>query len=224
MVALQCHDVLHICSGTWLLLAELLTQDQARRFPRISFRDAYLSECPQRCPSDRRNHLAPFRDLQLLLRRHTLLLGRGHRASARFDAPFCRCIWLHQVPLDCARVVVGDARARLASRVSSSFGGNLQMSFVTTHTSMIDVADLSMLRLLRHHPGCETSCGNGCGTRCKRQGPCPQTAICAAGEHSTLEILGTQSHALMKEGVGKTEAMAEARIAGQEAVNIWMAS
>ena len=137
---------------------------------------------------------------------------------------FCRCIWLHQVPLDCARVVVGDARARLASRVSSYFGGNLQMSFVTTHTSMIDVADLSMLRLLRHHPGCETSCGNGCGTRCKRQGPCPQTAICAAGEHSTLEILGTQSHALMKEGVGKTEAMAEARIAGQEAVNIWMAS
>ena len=65
----------------------------------------------------------------------TLLLGRGqqlrtdgaqHRASARFDAPFCRCIWLHQVPLggrrDCARVVVGDARARLASRVSGSFG------------------------------------------------------------------------------------------------------
>ena len=31
-------------------------------------------------------------------------------------------------------------------------------------------------------------------------------------------------HALMKEGVDKTEAMAEARIAGQEAVNIWMAS
>ena len=31
-------------------------------------------------------------------------------------------------------------------------------------------------------------------------------------------------HALMKEGVGKTEAMAEARIAGQAAVNIWMAS
>ena len=31
-------------------------------------------------------------------------------------------------------------------------------------------------------------------------------------------------HALMKEGVDKTEAMTEARIAGQEAVNIWMAS
>ena len=32
-------------------------------------------------------------------------------------------------------------------------------------------------------------------------------------------------HALMKEGVDKIEAMAEAsRIAGQEAVNIWMAS
>ena len=31
-------------------------------------------------------------------------------------------------------------------------------------------------------------------------------------------------HALMKEGVGKTEAMAEARIVGQEVVNIWMAS
>ena len=46
-----------------------------------------------------------------------------------------------------ARVVVGDARARLASRVSGSFGCNLQMSSVTTHTSMIDVADLSMFPL-----------------------------------------------------------------------------
>ena len=31
-------------------------------------------------------------------------------------------------------------------------------------------------------------------------------------------------HALIKEGVDKTNALAEARIAGQEAVSIWMAS
>ena len=65
----------------------------------------------------------------------TLPLGRGQQlrtdgarrwAGARFDAPFCRCIWLHQVPLGGRRarprVVVGDACVRLASRVSCSFG------------------------------------------------------------------------------------------------------
>ena len=39
--------------------------------------------------------------------------------------------------------------ARLASRVSCSFWNNLQVSFVTPHTSMIDVADLSMFLLLQ---------------------------------------------------------------------------
>ena len=92
----------------------------------------------------------------------TLLLGRGQQLrtagarrweGARF-APFCRCSWLHQVPLGGrrarARVVVGDARARLASRVSGSFGVTCRCrSFVTTHTSMIDVADFSVFPLLQ---------------------------------------------------------------------------
>ena len=34
MVALQCHDVLHICSDTRLLLTEPPTQDKARRLPK----------------------------------------------------------------------------------------------------------------------------------------------------------------------------------------------
>ena len=91
---------------------------------RISFPAACLSECAQTCPSDRRNHLAAFRSLQLFLRRHSAVGsgpqlrtdGAGRWAGPRFDAPFYRCIWLDQVPLGgrraCARVVVGDARAR----------------------------------------------------------------------------------------------------------------
>ena len=68
----------------------------------------------------------------------TLILGRGqqlrtdgarHRASARFDA--------HQAFLPETPVLDLPTCSRL-------FWGNLQMSFVTTHTSMIDVADLSM--------------------------------------------------------------------------------
>ena len=117
-----CHDVLHICSGTWLLLTEMLTQDQSRCLPK--------DQLPQRVLVRVLTEVSvPSEETFSCSCAATLLLGRGqklrtygarHRASARFDAPFCRCIWLHQVPQggrrDCARVVVGDARARLASR------------------------------------------------------------------------------------------------------------
>ena len=39
---------------------------------RISFRAACLSECAQTCPSDRENHIAPVRNLQLRLRRSAI--------------------------------------------------------------------------------------------------------------------------------------------------------
>ena len=124
---------------------------------RISFRAAFLSECAQTCPSDRKNHLAPFRNLQLLLRRHSASGTRAttagrwcstlgscalrraflpiHRASSRANGSWAR-----------ARVVVGGSRAQ-------ALWSNLQMSFVTTHTIMIDVADLSELPFSRQHPG-----------------------------------------------------------------------
>ena len=110
MVALQCHDVFHVCSETQLLPTEPLTQDQARRLPRISFRAACLSECAQTCPSDRRSHLAAA----------NLLLGRGQqlrtdggqvRASTRLSADAsgfikCHCevdgpvhVWLSETPV-----------------------------------------------------------------------------------------------------------------------------
>ena len=88
-----------------------------------------------------------LRNLQLRLRRHSAIGTLGNncgqmvpdagqvRASTRC---FCRCIWLHQVPLGgrraSARVVVGDARARLASRVSGSFVVTCRCrSFCSTH-------------------------------------------------------------------------------------------
>ena len=57
---------------------------------RISFRAACLSECAQTCPSDRRNHIAPFRNLQLLLRRHSAF---GTRATTvdRWYSTLGRC-------------------------------------------------------------------------------------------------------------------------------------
>ena len=46
MAALQCHDVLHIFSGTWLLLTEPPTQDQARRLPKDQFPHRVLVRVP----------------------------------------------------------------------------------------------------------------------------------------------------------------------------------
>ena len=56
----------------------------------ISFRAACLSECAQTCPSDRRNHLAPFRNLQLLLRRHSDIGTRATTAD-RWCSTLGRC-------------------------------------------------------------------------------------------------------------------------------------
>ena len=145
---------IHVCCQ---LNHPLRTKHGACR--RIRFRAACLSECAQTCPSDRTNHVFEIFSCScaasLLLRRGQQLRTAGARRWARkcFDALFCRCICSHQVPRGGrrarARVVTGGARARLASRVSGSCGGNLQISFVREHTNMIDVADLSMFPLLQ---------------------------------------------------------------------------
>ena len=57
---------------------------------RISFRAACLSECAQTRPSDRRNHLAPLRNLQLLLRRHSAIGTRAATADRWCSTP-SRC-------------------------------------------------------------------------------------------------------------------------------------
>ena len=156
MAALHCHDVLHICLDTRLLPTERPTQDH-RRLPKDQLPRRVLvrmrtdvsvrSEKPFR--ADLKSSVAPA---------PPLLLGRGQqlRTDGARRSPFCRSIWLHQVPVSGrstarARVVVGDARARLTSRVSGPFLSNLQMSFVAKHThrSMIDVADVSIFLLLQ---------------------------------------------------------------------------
>ena len=55
-----------------------------------------------------------------------------------------------------------------------------------THTSMIDVADLSMFRLLQTpSKAAKPSAAMAVERVVKREGPCPQTAFCAA--EGTLE-------------------------------------
>ena len=137
MVALQFHDVLHICSDTRLLLTEPPTQDKARRLPKdhrprrvhvrvrtdVSVRSEEPSRAvskpsvapsPAHCYWDAGSNCGP-----------TVLDAGQVRASTRFSAD---ALWVYEVPLggrrDCARVVVEDARTRLASRVSGSVGGN----------------------------------------------------------------------------------------------------
>ena len=162
MVALQCHDVLHIC--TRLLPTEPPTQDQARRLPkdqlprrvlvRVRTNVSVRSEAPSRAVS--KSLVAPAAA--------TLLLGLGQQlrtdgarrwAGARFDVPFCRCIFVLKRP---------SAQPKDTDFLKSS-----ECNFVYT-------------------------------SGYKRK-----------------------YHALIKEGVDKKNALAEARIAGQEAVSTWMA-
>ena len=147
MVALQCHDVLHICSDTRLLLTEPPTQDKARRLPKDHLPRRVLvrvrkcvsvrSKEPSRAVS--KPSVAPAPALCHWDAGQQLRTDGARRwAGARFDALYCRCILLHDVPLggrrDCARVVVGDARTRLASRVSGSVGITCRCrSFQHTH-------------------------------------------------------------------------------------------
>ena len=133
MAALQCHDVLHIFFGHMVVVNGTTHSGPSTALAQGS------ASAPRTCQSAHRR-VRPFGGT--ISRRFetftcscaaTMLVGRGQQlrtdgarrwASARCDAPFCRCIWLHQVPLggrrDCARVVVGDGRTRLASRVSGS--------------------------------------------------------------------------------------------------------
>ena len=129
--------------------------------PKISFRAAYLSECLQRCPSDRRNHLAPFRNLQLLLRRHSAIGTRATTADRWCSTQGKRALRRAFLPMHLASssatgrstgLCTSGCPRRLCSTCLTCFGlfwDNLQMSFVTAHTSMIDVADLSMFLLLQ---------------------------------------------------------------------------
>ena len=142
--------------------------------PRISFRTAYLSECPQTCPSARRNHLAPFRNLQLLLRRHS---ASGTRATTadRWCSTLGKCAL---------------RRAFLPVHLASSSATGRSTGLCTSgcRRPPYSTCSLSPDTIL----GCETFCGDGCGTRCRSQGPCPQTAICAAEGHRTFVVHGAQ--------------------------------
>ena len=80
MVARLCHDVVHICSFTRLLPRE------AHSGPNTALAEGSASapracQSAQTCPPDRRNHLAPFRNLHLLLRRHSAIGTRATTAD-----------------------------------------------------------------------------------------------------------------------------------------------
>ena len=109
------------------------------------------------------------------------------------------------------------------------------MSLVTTHTSMIDVADLSMFRFLQTpswdaKPSAAMAVERAAEAKAlvlKRPSAQPKdTELLWSTERNLVYTGGHKRkyHALIKEGVDKTNALAEARIAGQEAVSIWMAS
>ena len=108
------------------------------------------------------------------------------------------------------------------------------MSFVTTHTS-IDVADLSMFRFLQTlswdaKPSAAMAVERAAEAKAlvlKRPSAQPKDTELLWSTEPNLVYTGGHKrkyHALIKEGVDKTNALAEARIAGQEAVSIWMAS
>ena len=145
---------------------------------RNSFRAASLSECAQTCPSDRKNHLAPFRDLQLLL----LLLWRRHSYwdADRWCSTLGKCALRRAFRPTHLASSSATVHEWLSERRPCStcltcfrlFWSNLQMSFVTTHTSMLVYVSPS----LDTFQGCETCCGGGFGKRCKSQGPCPKNS------------------------------------------------
>ena len=147
MVALQCHDVLHICSDSRLLLREPLTQDQARRLPK--------DQLPRR----------------VLVRVRTEVSVQSEESSRAVSKPSVApappfCYW--DAGNNCGQMVLDIGQARVSTRLSADasgfiatgrstglctsgcrkrpcstcltcfrlFWGNLQMSFVTTHTSM----------------------------------------------------------------------------------------
>ena len=81
---------------------------------RISFRAACLSECAQTCPSDRRNHLAPVRNLQLRLRRHSAIGTRATSAD-RWCSTLGRCALRRDIPpmhLASSSATLGGRRVR----------------------------------------------------------------------------------------------------------------
>ena len=102
---------------------------------RISLRAACSSECAQTCPSDRENHIARVRNLQLRLRRHSAIGTRATiadrwcstlgRCALRRDilptaSGFIKCHWEVDGPVD--ECLSETSCARLASRVSGSSG------------------------------------------------------------------------------------------------------
>ena len=215
--------------------------------PRISFRTAYLSECPQTCLSFRLNHLAPFRNLQLLLRRHN---ASGTRATTadRWCSTLGKCalrrafLPVHLASSSATGRSTGLCTSGCRRRPYSTclacfrlFRCNLHMSFVSTHTSMIDVADLSMFRFLQTpswaaKPSAAMAVERAAEVKAlvlKRPSAQPKdTELLWSTERNLVYTSGYKRkyRALIKEGVDKTNALAEARISGQEAVSIWMAS
>ena len=163
------------------------------------------------------------------------ILSTPNRASTRFDAPFCRCMWLHQVPLGGHEWLSETPVLDLPHVFQALLGGNLQMSFVTTHTSMIDVADLSMFRLLQTPSQAAKPPAAMAVERVVKataivlkqaQALAKDTELLKSSERILVYTSGykRKCHVLIKEGVDKTSALAEARIAGQEAVSTWMES
>ena len=109
------------------------------------------------------------------------------------------------------------------------------MSFVTTHTSMIDVPDLSMFLLLQTpYSAAKPVAAMAVNSAAKAKAivpkrPCSQPKDTDLLKSSELNLVYTSSYkrksqASIKERVDKTNALAEARIAGQEAVSTWMTS
>ena len=132
---------IHVCCQ---LNRPLRTKRGACR--RISFRAACLSECAQTCPSDRRNHIAPVRNLQMRLRRHSAIGTRATSAD-RWCSTLGRCALrrafrpMHLASSSATGRSTGPRLSGCRRRPSSTcltcfklFWSNFQMSFVTTHT------------------------------------------------------------------------------------------
>ena len=101
MVALQCHDVSHICSDTRLLPRDTSTQDQPRRLPKDQLPRRVLCQSAHRRVRPIGGTISRRFEIFSCSCAATLLFGRGQQlrtdgarrwAGARFDAPFWRCI------------------------------------------------------------------------------------------------------------------------------------
>ena len=131
MAALQCHDVLHIFSGTWLLLTEPPTQDQARRLPKDQLPHRVLVRVPT--------------DVSVSSEEPSRAVSKPSVAPA---PPLC--LW--DAGNNCGQMVLDAGQVRAATRLSAGASGFIKCHWEvdgTVHEWLSETAVLDLPRVFQ---------------------------------------------------------------------------